>query len=100
MTKQVFEGVKVLDFGWATAGPMVTTFLGYTGAEVINIETRTKTSLTRASPPLRREKPTGETVPGSSLTAEAPAKGNYFELSHPRGLEVAKKTGAVGGRGC
>jgi benzylsuccinate CoA-transferase BbsF subunit len=92
MTKQALEGVKVLDFCWATAGPMVTTYLGYNGAEVINIETRTKTSLTRASPPF---------APGDAYRGDrsgffansggAGKKGITLNLSHPRGKEVARK---------
>ncbi|MEY2425579.1 MAG: hypothetical protein QOI61_1151, partial [Actinomycetota bacterium] len=34
----VFEGLKVLDLSWGTAGPMVTMFLADHGADVTRIE--------------------------------------------------------------
>lgn len=38
MTKQILEGIKVLDFGAFMAGPAAAEFLGFLGAEVIKIE--------------------------------------------------------------
>ncbi|HIS40943.1 MAG TPA: CoA transferase [Candidatus Aphodovivens avistercoris] len=38
MSKQILEGVKILDFGAFMAGPAAAEFLGFLGAEVIKVE--------------------------------------------------------------
>ena len=38
MTKQILDGVKILDFGAFMAGPAAAEFLGFLGAEVIKVE--------------------------------------------------------------
>jgi len=45
------DGVKILDFGWAVAGPVTTHVLGLMGATVVKIESNTRLDPTRASTP-------------------------------------------------
>ena len=44
------EDLRVLDFGWVLAGPVVATLLGNLGAEVIKIESRKRIDSMRLSP--------------------------------------------------
>jgi crotonobetainyl-CoA:carnitine CoA-transferase CaiB-like acyl-CoA transferase len=45
------EGVRIVDFGWALAGPQTTRLLGLLGATVVKVETNTRLDATRASTP-------------------------------------------------
>ena len=48
-TKQALDGLKILDFGWALAGSIMTKLLADYGAEVIRIESITRPDLTRTN---------------------------------------------------
>lgn len=50
---QAFEGVNVLDFSRAVAGPMTTKYLADHGATVIRIESASATDITRVSAPYK-----------------------------------------------
>jgi benzylsuccinate CoA-transferase BbsF subunit len=44
-----FAGLKVLDFTWAAAGPVATTFLAFLGADVVKVEQSSRPDLMRVS---------------------------------------------------
>jgi len=44
-----YHGLKVLDFTWAAAGPVVTTFLAFLGADVVKVENAARPDLMRIS---------------------------------------------------
>lgn len=44
-----YEGLKVLDFTWAAAGPVATTFLAFLGADVVKVEQSSRPDLMRIS---------------------------------------------------
>jgi len=48
-TRQALEGLKILDFGWALAGSIMTKLLADCGAEVIRIESINRLDLTRTN---------------------------------------------------
>ncbi|HSP97136.1 MAG TPA: CoA transferase [Candidatus Dormibacteraeota bacterium] len=83
------EGVRVADFTWVWAGPFCTLQLAHLGAEVIRVESRTRTCVTRLLPPF------ADGTPG-------PNRSGYFnqynqgklslslDLKRPEAIAVAK----------
>jgi len=53
----IFEGLKVLDFTWAAAGPIVTKQLSDNGAEVVKVESRAHPDSVRLGGPFKDGKP-------------------------------------------
>lgn len=51
------KGVRVVNFGWVWAGPVVGQTLGFLGAEVLKIESEARVDLTRNLPPYGEGKP-------------------------------------------
>ncbi len=91
MSRQVLDGVKVLDFGQAIAGPMSAKHLGDHGAQVVHIETVRRPDMTRTT----REV-------GSSTATNPdfrPTNGHYntskysiiLDLKHPGARGVIEK---------
>ena len=83
------EGIRVADFTWVWAGPFCTLQLAHLGAEVIRVESRTRTCVTRLLPPF------ADGTPG-------PNRSGYFnqynqgklslslDLKRPEGIAVAR----------
>jgi crotonobetainyl-CoA:carnitine CoA-transferase CaiB-like acyl-CoA transferase len=58
MEHRPLEGIRVLDFTWAWAGPFATLQLAHLGAEVIRVETTTRQlCVTRSIPPFADNQP-------------------------------------------
>ena len=57
MSKKVFEGLKIIDFGWAIAGPLTLKYLADYGATVICIESSQRPDLLRTATPYKDEIP-------------------------------------------
>ena len=53
--RQIFEGLKVVDFSWVAAGPLVTKDLANLGATVLRVETETRIDTLRFLPPWKGE---------------------------------------------
>ena len=53
MAKQIFEGLKMVDFSWAAAGPQVSRELAEHGASVIVIENHRHLSPLRTFAPFK-----------------------------------------------
>ena len=83
------EGIRVADFTWVWAGPFCTLQLAHLGAEVIRVESRTRTCVTRLLPPF------ADGTPG-------PNRSGYFnqynqgklslslDLKHAEAIAIAK----------
>ncbi|WP_068637360.1 CaiB/BaiF CoA transferase family protein [Thauera butanivorans] len=84
------QGIRIINFGWVWAGPVVGQTLGFLGAEVLKIESRARIDMTRNLPPF------AEGVPGPdrSLSNHACWAGNgsvMVDLKHAEGRELVMK---------
>ncbi len=66
------QGIRVVNFGWVWAGPVVGQNLGFLGAEVLKVESRARIDMTRNLPPFAEGKP----GPDRSLSNHACWAGN------------------------
>ena len=91
MKKTTLDGITVLDFGNAWAGPLFARTMGDMGARVIKVESLRHPDVTRALPPW---------VPGQTPTIDNSGYFSYMNRSKmsvslnvakPEGLELAKK---------
>jgi crotonobetainyl-CoA:carnitine CoA-transferase CaiB-like acyl-CoA transferase len=57
LPKKVFEGIKIVDFGWAIAGPLTLKYLADYGADVVCIESLERPDLLRTATPYKDEIP-------------------------------------------
>jgi benzylsuccinate CoA-transferase BbsF subunit len=90
LSKKVFENIKIIDFGWAIAGPLTQKYLADYGATVICIESTQRPDLLRTATPYKDE------IPGVDRAGYfAYFAGNKFSiclnLNKPEGLEIARK---------
>ena len=88
--KQVFQGVKIVDFTWSIAGPMATRELAEHGATVIRIESHKYPCPMRQAGPFRN-KETGINRAGMFANFNTNKLGISLDLSKPRAQEVARK---------
>ncbi len=83
------KGVRVVNFGWVWAGPVVGQTLAFLGAEVFKIESQARIDITRNLPPFAG----GEPGPNRSLSNHACWAGNgsvSLNLKEPEALQLAK----------
>lgn len=90
MNNKVFEGIKVVDFGWAIAGPLTLKYLADYGATVICIESTKRPDLLRTSAPYKDK--TADVNKAGYFSYFATNKLSIsLDLSQPSGREVALK---------
>lgn len=89
MTKAL-EGVKVVEFSWYAAGPMVCKYLANLGAEVIHVESSSRPDGFRGYPPFRGNQP-GINSSACYAQYNDSKYGVTLNLKHPRGIELAKQ---------
>lgn len=83
------EGVRVADFTWVWAGPFCTLQLAHLGAEVIRVESATRTCVTRLLPPFADGKP-GPNRSGYFNQYNQGKLSLALDLKRPEALAVAK----------
>ncbi len=88
------DGVRVLDFCWAVAGPVTTKFLALYGAEVIKIESRTRLDGSRLGFPFIEARP-GVNKSGYYANHNPTKLSIRLDLGKPEGREVAKRLARV-----
>lgn len=84
------EGVRIANFGWVWAGPMVGQVLGFLGADVVKVESRARIDIIRHVPPFEDPKP----HPERSLTQHNMWAGNgsvALDLAKPEGRALAHR---------
>jgi benzylsuccinate CoA-transferase BbsF subunit len=84
------EGIRVANFGWVWAGPVVGQTLAFLGAEVYKIESYARVDMTRTLPPFGG----GERGPNRSLSNHACWAGNgsvSLNLKKPEAVELARE---------
>ncbi|MEV6227430.1 CoA transferase [Saccharopolyspora shandongensis] len=82
------EGVRVADFTWVGAGPFLTKLLADHGADVIKVESRTRTDPIRSMVPFRDGKP-GTDRSGYFANRNSSKRSICLDLKHPEGRRVA-----------
>lgn len=87
MTQGIFSGLKVLDFTWAAAGPIVTKNLADNGATVVKIESTTHPDSVRMGGPFKDDKP-GLNRSGFFADFNSSKKSIAVNPNHPRAKEV------------
>lgn len=86
----ILDGIRVLDFTAHVAGPQATILLAYMGAEVIKVESRLYPDVLRSTA-VTAGIGTEKTAVGMFNSMNAGKMGITLNLTHPRGLEIAKK---------
>jgi crotonobetainyl-CoA:carnitine CoA-transferase CaiB-like acyl-CoA transferase len=90
LSKKVFEGIKIIDFGWAIAGPLTLKYLADYGATVICIESFQRPDLLRTATPYKDEVP-GVDRAGYFAYFAANKYSISLNLNKPNGLDIARK---------
>jgi benzylsuccinate CoA-transferase BbsF subunit len=91
MTQAPLEGIRIVDFTWAWAGPQATLLLGFLGAEVIKVESRRRLDHTRM-----RSLMAGPTMTGPDQSAifsdlNSNKLSLSLDLTQPKAVEIIKR---------
>lgn len=80
MKKQIFEGLRIIDFTWHLTGPLTTKHFSDLGAEVIRVESSRRPDIQRMG-----------ATRGSFLQYNSSKIGVTLNLATPEGLDLAKQ---------
>ena len=90
MANPPLDGVRVLDFSWAWAGPFSTLQLAHLGAEVIRLETAKRPCVTRAIPPFADNQP-GPNRAGYFNQYNQGKRSVTLDIRSPAGAEIVTR---------
>lgn len=83
------DGIRVVELGWAAAGPLVGTYLASHGADVIHLESSTVLDPFRSTyPPFKDNQPGPDRAAMFSFY-NAGKRDVLLDLKHPRAVELA-----------
>src|SRR5437667_295277 len=91
-------GTRVVELGWAAAGPLVGTYLAQHGADVIHVESSTALDPFRSTYPPFRDNVVGPDRAGMFAFYNAGKRGVTLDLKQPRAVELARHRRT--GEGC
>jgi benzylsuccinate CoA-transferase BbsF subunit len=89
MDAQIFDGIRMIEFGWAVVGPLTTSWAGGYGAQVIKVETKTRPDIIRSMTPFKEDRVNLD----NSLFFGRENAGKLsisLNLKHPRAVQLAK----------
>lgn len=84
-----FEGLKVADFSWIAAGPLITKDLANLGATVLRVETETRIDTMRFIPPFVG--PPSITSGHAAANVNQSKLGIALDFANPEGLAIAHR---------
>lgn len=87
---QALAGVRVIEIGFAAAGPLVGKYLANHGAEVIHLESRTAPDVFRSTYPPFKDNLPGFDRAGMFAFYNDGKRGATLNLKHARGVELAR----------
>lgn len=90
LASRALEGVRVVEIGFAAAGPLVGKYLANHGAEVIHVESRTAPDVFRSTYPPFKENVPGPDRAGMFAFYNDGKRGVTVNLKHPRGAELVR----------
>jgi crotonobetainyl-CoA:carnitine CoA-transferase CaiB-like acyl-CoA transferase len=91
MRRAPLAGIRVADFTWVWAGPFCTLQLAHLGAEVIRVETASRTCVTRLLPPYPRNVAPGPNRSGYFNQYNQGKRSITLDLKRPEAIEVARR---------
>jgi benzylsuccinate CoA-transferase BbsF subunit len=89
MDAQIFDGIRMIEFGWAVVGPLTTSWAGGYGAQVIKVETKTRPDIIRSMTPFKEDRVNLD----NSLFFGRENAGKLsisLNLKHPKAVQLAK----------
>jgi crotonobetainyl-CoA:carnitine CoA-transferase CaiB-like acyl-CoA transferase len=84
------EGLNVVDFSWAFAGPFIGSYLGDYGAKVIKIESNSNLDITRVTSPYKHGI-SGINRSGCFLVPNNSKMSLTLDLKHPKSSQIIEK---------
>ncbi len=87
--EQLFDGLKVADFSWIAAGPLISKDLANLGATVLRVETEKRIDTLRFLPPWKGDP--GIRTGHAAANMNQSKYGIALDFTTPKGLEVAHK---------
>ena len=91
--KRLLDGLKVLDFTWAIAGPFVTKFLADHGATVIKVENAERLDMIRTFQPFKDGK-FGINRGGVWAAMNSGKRSLGLDMRRPEGVQIARRLAA------
>ena len=82
-------GTRVVELGWAAAGPLVGTYLAQHGADVIHVESSTALDPFRSTYPPFKDNVVGPDRAGMFAFYNAGKRGVTLDLKQPRAIDLA-----------
>ncbi|MGH2499224.1 MAG: CaiB/BaiF CoA transferase family protein, partial [Candidatus Limnocylindria bacterium] len=91
LAPRALAGVRVVEIGFAAAGPLVGKYLANHGAEVIHVESRRAPDVFRATYPPFKDNLPGPDRAGMFAFYNDGKRGITLDLKHPKGTELIRR---------